>query len=72
MPQHENKVCPRCESAFECKVGDIGHCQCSGFVLTAEEMAFIETRYNDCLCSRCLLDLQNKYTLFKEKYLYNG
>lgn len=72
MPFHEQKACPRCSRAFECKVGDIGHCQCSSMVLSMEEKAFIETRYNDCLCADCLKDLQNKYTLFKEKYLFNG
>ena len=72
MPNHENKTCPRCSRYFECKVGDIGHCQCSGFVLSASEMAFIEERYNDCLCGDCLKELQNKHTLFKEKYLRNG
>jgi len=72
MPAHEAKICPRCKRPFECKVGDISHCQCSGFVLTGEGMAFIEERYNDCLCANCLKDLQNKSTLFKEKYLNNG
>ncbi len=68
MPTHEKKACPRCRQPFECKVGDIGHCQCNGIRLTAEERSFIEQRYNDCLCRDCLEALQNKYTLFKEKY----
>jgi len=72
MPKHEQKSCPRCGSAFECKAGDISNCQCNSMVLTVEETAFIEMRYNDCLCAVCLADLQNKYILFKEKYLYNG
>ncbi|HVX51615.1 MAG TPA: cysteine-rich CWC family protein [Chitinophagaceae bacterium] len=72
MPNHEQKNCPRCGNPFECKAGDIGHCQCSSIVLTIEEAAFIEGRYSDCLCARCLTDLQNKYVLFKEKYLFNG
>ena len=72
MPNHEQKSCPRCKRPFECKVGDIGHCQCTGISLSLEERAFIETRYSDCLCTDCLKGLQNKYTLFKEKYLSNG
>jgi hypothetical protein len=69
MPLHEQKSCPRCGKPFECKAGDIGHCQCVGIALNAQERAFIEVRYDDCLCATCLKDLQNKYTLFKEKFL---
>jgi len=72
IQKHEAKTCPRCKRPFECKVGDISHCQCSSFVLSAEEVSFIQQRYNDCLCGACLADLQNKQTLFKEKYLHNN
>jgi len=72
MPAHEHKACPRCHQPFECRVGDIGNCQCNSIVLSVEERAFVETRYSDCLCANCLKDLQNKYILFKEKYLFNG
>jgi hypothetical protein len=68
MPLHENKTCPRCQQPFECKVGDISHCQCSGLVLTPEEKIFLEARYNDCLCINCLRELKNKSTFFKEKF----
>lgn len=68
MPTHEAKNCPRCQQPFECKVGDISHCQCNGIQLTEEERSFIEQRYSDCLCRSCLEALKNKYTLFKEKY----
>ncbi len=70
MPIHEEKACSRCNQSFECKVGDIAHCHCNNVVLTAEEKAFIENKYHDCLCAHCLKDLKNKYILFKEKYLY--
>lgn len=68
MPLHEQKICPRCAKGFVCKVGDICQCECTTIILTLEEQAFIENRYNDCLCTNCLKDLKNKYTLFKEKY----
>jgi len=71
MPLHEEKNCPRCSNAFECKVGDISHCQCNSIVLSAEERAFAEDRYKDCLCAACLSDLRNRYTFFKEKFLFN-
>ena len=66
--KHEPRNCPRCNKTFECKVGNIAQCQCSSIVLSEEEKAFIADRYQDCLCLACLLDLQNKYTFFKEKY----
>lgn len=72
MPQHEAKACPRCGSAFECKAGDIAQCQCYSIQLSLEERAFIEDRYKDCLCAACLLQLKNRYMLFKEKYLFNS
>jgi len=71
MPQHEEKSCPRCAAAFTCKTGDVANCQCVNIYLTAEETAFIEDRYNDCLCINCLQDLKNKYIFFKEKFLFN-
>lgn len=72
MPLHEVKACPRCNYAFECKAGDITQCQCYGIQLSLEERAFIEDRYKDCLCANCLLQLKNRYLLFKEKYLFNS
>ena len=62
MPQHEQKICPRCNQPLECKVGDIVHCQCSSIYLTLEERSFIEDHYSDCLCINCLKELKNRYT----------
>jgi hypothetical protein len=72
MCKHEEKKCPRCQQPFECRVGDISHCQCTGLSFTAEEKAFIEERYTDCLCRSCLIELKQRSTLFKEKYFVNG
>ena len=68
MCKHEAKQCPRCANSFECKVGDIAHCQCYIIALSTEEKAFIEERYNDCLCSNCLQELKQRYVFFIEKY----
>lgn len=70
MSLHETKNCPLCKSSFECKPGNIAQCQCFGIKLTDEQKAFIELRYNDCLCNNCLATLQNDIELFKEKYIY--
>ena len=72
MPTHEIKSCPRCKQPFECKVGSISLCQCSSITLTVAEQAFIEDKYQDCLCGNCLKDIQNKYIVFKEKFLQHG
>jgi Cysteine-rich CWC len=70
MCKHEEKHCPRCQASFECKSGDIAQCQCFGVSLTVEEKAFLEERYEDCLCRNCLLELKQRYTFFKEKYFF--
>ncbi len=70
MCQHETKNCPRCKQAFECKPGNITQCQCFGIAMTVEQKAYIELRYNDCLCRNCLIQLQNEVELFKEKFIY--
>jgi hypothetical protein len=68
MCMHEEKICPRCGNGFECKLGSITECQCSGISLNDEERAFIEERYDDCLCRSCLVELKSRYIFFKEKY----
>lgn len=57
---HEEKKCPRCNILFECKPGNVAHCQCYGIVLSVDERAFIEERYNDCLCSVCLHEFSKR------------
>jgi len=59
MSKHEEKYCPRCHGAFECKAGDVAHCQCYGIKFTDEEKKFIEGRYDDCLCRKCLVELKS-------------
>lgn len=70
MSLHENKSCPRCKIIFECTSGNITQCQCYGIELTMEQRAYIEQRYNECLCRDCLRYLQVELNLFKEKYLF--
>ncbi|MBK7291076.1 MAG: cysteine-rich CWC family protein [Chitinophagaceae bacterium] len=67
MSLHETKYCLRCKKQFECKPGNISQCQCFGIKLTAEQKAFIELRYSDCLCNSCLTILQSDLELFEEK-----
>ncbi|MES2630167.1 MAG: cysteine-rich CWC family protein [Bacteroidota bacterium] len=55
--KHEENRCPRCEDTFQCKVGDVVNCQCSQVTLTPETYRFISANYSDCLCQKCLLEL---------------
>ena len=61
MCRHEDKICPRCQAVFECKVGSILQCQCTGVVLNGEQQQSIVKQYNDCLCLKCIIDLRNDY-----------
>lgn len=70
MCKHEDKHCPRCNTVFECKAGSIALCQCSTIQLSEAERAYVESRFDDCLCVSCLHALQKEYVLFKEKYIY--
>lgn len=71
MGKHEEKYCPRCGRPFACKPGDITHCQCYAIQLSGEERAFIEERFQDCLCQNCLQELKQHYIFFKEKYFFH-
>ena len=52
--KHEIKTCPRCGTAFECRVGDILRCQCYGITMNADQQREINNNYDDCLCRSCL------------------
>ncbi|HEY6901203.1 MAG TPA: cysteine-rich CWC family protein [Puia sp.] len=60
MCLHETKSCGRCQSSFECKVGNISQCQCNGISLTDEERTYLSTHYSDCLCRNCLLEIKRE------------
>lgn len=72
MCKHEQKTCPRCQQSFECKVGDVLHCQCYGISFSETAKAYIADRYPDCLCRNCLLELQQNTVLFTEKHSLNA
>lgn len=70
MNVHETKACPRCGAGFICKPGNITQCQCYTTVLSEEQKAYIQERYEDCLCKKCLEYLSVEINYFKEKYIY--
>jgi hypothetical protein len=70
MCSHETKACQRCNAVFECKPGSITQCQCFEVKLSAEQRAYLEQTYHDCICKNCLLQLQKEFELIKEKSIY--
>ncbi|RAJ08501.1 Cysteine-rich CWC [Chitinophaga skermanii] len=60
MACHETKHCERCGTPFECKIGNVLHCQCSGIRFNDQEKAFIAANYVDCLCRNCLLAVKRE------------
>lgn len=61
MCKHETKTCPKCNTLFECKVGDIAKCQCYTIKLNDAERDDIARKYQDCLCAACIIALRSGY-----------
>jgi hypothetical protein len=61
MPAHETVHCPRCKTAFECRVGSILQCQCQAVTLSEEEREYIGQHYSGCLCANCLHQVKTTY-----------
>ena len=59
--KHETKACPRCNSHFECKSGSILLCQCQMVVLSPEQLEYINFKFDDCLCAKCLLAVRAEF-----------
>ncbi|HEY9045495.1 MAG TPA: cysteine-rich CWC family protein [Ohtaekwangia sp.] len=59
--KHEQKKCPRCQTAFECKVGSITLCQCSTVTLREDERNYMRENFTDCLCAACMVAMQKEY-----------
>ena len=49
------KTCPRCGASFVCTHDAL--CQCVGIELNEKARAYLRTHYSDCLCRRCLLEI---------------
>ena len=63
MCKHEEKICPRCNASFECKVGHITQCQCYGIKFTNAERDHIAAGFTDCLCFACMKALQTEFNI---------
>lgn len=69
MCNHAEKSCPRCADFFDCRAANIAACSCTAIVMTDEEREWIRLRYDDCLCTKCLLELKDKTMRFGEQFL---
>ena len=67
MCKHEEKNCPRCSNPFECKVGDIAHCQCNSIKLNEGESKFIAEKFIDCLCAACMKVMKSEYNILQRE-----
>ena len=71
MCKHEEKNCPRCNSSFECKVGDIPNCQCYAVKLSDKERDFIAAKFTDCLCAGCMEAMKIDYHQIRQELQLN-
>ncbi len=53
------KTCPRCGATFEC-VHSID-CWCIGIKLNEKAKAALGATYTNCLCKKCLEEINEKY-----------
>ena len=54
------KICSKCHTEFECNAGNIEECQCKTIKLTDESLRRINELYLDCLCAKCLIEIQDE------------
>lgn len=59
--KHETVGCPRCGTAFECKVGSINLCQCVAVQLNEEQRNYVRSQFANCLCANCLREVRTEY-----------
>ncbi|MDR1729082.1 MAG: cysteine-rich CWC family protein [Prevotellaceae bacterium] len=65
-----NKICPSCNSLFDCRHDDIANCHCAGVALDAQQLAFIRENYAGCLCNTCLQAIKNNFYTFEVNPVY--
>lgn len=72
MACHETVICPRCKTAFECRVGTILRCQCQDVALTEREREYISEHYTGCLCADCLRAMKVHYGQAQDQHNNNN
>ena len=73
MIKQSEKQCPRCESIFECKASDIENCKCSKLSILEQTNTFLQsTFYKDCLCNKCLLEIDKMVSFAHNNSITNN
>lgn len=67
VPKHEVNQCPRCTTEFECKTGSVLQCQCQLLTINAQQLGYIVSKYDDCLCVNCLRELRSEFNKQEHK-----
>lgn len=65
MEKHEEKYCPKCNTRFTCKSGDIANCQCNTIALSEATQDFLLRTSFDCLCKNCLEKINHDIKMAK-------
>ncbi|MFZ4799745.1 MAG: cysteine-rich CWC family protein [Bacteroidia bacterium] len=48
------KICMNCNEPFECNMENITDCHCYSVKLSDENKLLIASKFEDCLCNKCL------------------
>ncbi|RME94604.1 MAG: hypothetical protein D6772_14360 [Bacteroidetes bacterium] len=61
-----HKKCPRCQAIFKCQAGKIENCACTKVLLTEDTRRYLQQTSYDCLCTTCLMELNELVTLARQ------
>jgi hypothetical protein len=61
----KDENCSRCGVEITCRVDDIELCKCSKVSLQEETMDFLKITNYDCLCNKCLKELEKLVLIAK-------
>ena len=62
------KTCQRCNNPFTCKPNDIAHCECSKIFLSEKMKEFLAEKFTDCLCVKCLIEINASNTFYQNHF----
>ena len=61
-----NKICKRCKTTFDCNSTLIQNCECNTIELSLETKEYLNKTSYDCLCTKCLNQVENFSELAKQ------
>ncbi len=59
------KTCSKCQTPFSCK-NEAPGCWCESLHLTAETLAHLKQKYDNCLCTSCLQQYCNLSSTYEK------